>query len=206
MDSSASRIGFWAAIFSGIFGTAFSVAALVTMAGLLSKPWDLVYQLAPSLVLAWCFVVLMACVWETAPAERRVWATIGMGFSLIYATINSIVYPTQLFVVIPNLFKGTTDQVTLLLFESGGFLYAINGIAYGLMSLATLFAAQAFRGRPRAGLVYWAMVAHGVLAPFISAGIVWPWTVYIGALWMVTLPLVAVALALWFRRQYTAAG
>jgi len=199
MKVHTSRIGFWAAVLATVFGFAFSVAALAQAAGVFVAPWDTFWVVAPSIFLAWCYMVLMACVFDAASPERRIWATIGFGFALIYSTINSIVYMTVLAVVIPHILRSEAASVTLLLFEPGRFLFAVNGLAYGLMSVSALFASPVFTQRGLETRVRWAMVAHGVIAPTIVGALAWPWLMYLGALWMVTFPAMTISLATWFR-------
>ena len=182
-----------------VFSFAFSVAAIAQVAGLLAAPWDTFWVVAPSIFLVWCFMVLMACIFDAAPPDRKIWATIGLGFTLIYATMNSIVYMTVLAVVIPHILQNKTADVAVLMFLPGHFMVALNGLAYGLMSISVLFAAPVF---VRPGLetrIHRAMVAHGVLAPIIVGALAWPWLTYLGALWMITFPVMTILLAIWFR-------
>jgi len=199
MNPSASRVGFWAAVIATIFGLGYIVALLVTLAGGLSGPWATFYQLAPSIVLAWSYMVLMACVFDVAPQERKVWVTIGFGFAVMYSVINSIVYFTELTVVIPHILRNEAQSVSVLLFQPGMFLFAINGLAYGLMSMSALFASPVFTRPGLETRVRWAMIAHGVIGPFIVGAVLWAPLTYIGALWIVTFPAMGVLLAIFFR-------
>jgi hypothetical protein len=200
MNMPTSRIGFWAAIIATVFGLAYIVALLATLTGALVGPWATFYQLAPSIVLAWSYMVLMACVLDAAPSERKIWATIGFGFALMYSVMNSIVYFTELTVVIPRVLRNEAESVSVLLFEPGAFLFAVNGLAYGFMSMAALFAAPVFARLGPEARVRWAMLAHGVIGPFIVGAVVWPPLTYIGALWIVTFPVMGILLAVLFRR------
>ncbi|MBW7884127.1 MAG: hypothetical protein H3C34_16090 [Caldilineaceae bacterium] len=200
MNPHTSRIGFWSAVTATVFGLGYIIALLVTLSGILVGPWATFYQLAPSLVLAWSYMVLMACVLDFAALERRIWATIGFGFALMYSVMNSIVYFTELTVVIPRVLQNDAASLSVLLFEPGAFLFAVNGLAYGFMSMAALFAAPVFGRRGPEARVHWAMLAHGVIGPFIVGAVVWPPLTYIGALWIVTFPVMAILLAILFRR------
>ncbi len=200
MNRPTSRIGFWAAVIATIFGLGYIVALLLTLAGVLAGPWATFYQLAPSIVLAWSYMALMACVLDAAPPERRIWATIGFGFALMYSVMNSIVYFTELTVVIPRVLQNEAGSVSVLLFEPGTFLFAVNGLAYGFMSMAALFAAPVFARQGIETPVRWAMLAHGVIGPFVVGAVVWPPLTYIGALWIVTFPAMGILLAILFRR------
>ncbi len=144
--------------------------------------------------------MLIACVLDAAPPERRIWATIGFGFALMYSVMNSIVYFTELTVVIPRVLRNEAETVSVLLFEPGAFLFAVNGLAYGFMSMAALFAAPVFARLGLEARVRWAMLAHGVIGPFIVGAVVWPPLTYIGALWIVTFPAMGILLAILFRR------
>ncbi len=199
MNPHTSRIGFWSAVVATVFGTGYIAALLATLSGVLTGIWATAYQLAPSIVLAWAYMVLMACVLDTASAERKVWATIGFGFALMYSVMNSIVYFTELTVVIPRVLQSQAASVSVLLFEPGQFLFAVNGLAYGFMSMAALFASPVFGGRGLEARARWAMVAHGVIGPFIVGAVVWAPLTYIGALWIVTFPTMGILLALLFR-------
>jgi hypothetical protein len=199
MNPHTSRIGCWAATLATGFGFAFSVAAFAQVAGVLAAPWDTFWMVAPSIFLVWCYMILMACILDAAPPDRKIWATIGLGFALIYATMNSIVYMTVLAVVIPHVLQNQSAAVAVLLFEPGHFLIAVNGLAYGLMSISALFAAPVFVRRGLETRIRQAMVAHGVLAPIIVGALAWPWLTYLGALWMVTFPVMTILLATWFR-------
>jgi hypothetical protein len=198
--SPATRlIGFWAAVASTVFGLGYVVALLATLAGAVGGAWATAYQLAPSIVLAWSYMVLMACVVDAAPSEHRIWATIGFGFALMYSVMNSIVYFTELTVVLPRVLRNDAESLSVLLFEPGTFLFAVNGLAYGFMSMAALFAAPAFAWQGVDARVRWAMLAHGAIGPFVVGAVVWPPLTLIGALWIVTFPTMAILLAIAFR-------
>lgn len=199
MNLHTSRIGFWAAVLATIFGLGFIAALIASMTGMLAAPWTTFYQVAPSIVLAWSYMVLMACILDAAPAERKIWATIGFGFALIYSTMNSIVYFTLLTVVIPAILRNEAESVAVLLFDPDKFLFAVNGLAYALMSISALFASPVFARPGLETRVRWAMAAHGIIGPFIAGAVVWPSLTYIGALWIVTFPVMGILLAIHFR-------
>ena len=201
MSKDTPRIGFWMAVIAGVFGLLFSIVALmINFTTLIPELWANPAAFLPSLLLAWSYLVLMTCVVELAPQHARIWSRLGVGFATIYTTINTIVYFTQLTVVSPALFAGQGQSVAVLLFTPHSFMQSANGLAYGLMSAAALLASQSFARLSEARFVRWSMVAHGAIAPFIVGALFWPDLVAIGALWMVTFPVMTVALALQFRR------
>ena len=201
MNAPTCLIGFWAAVVSTVFGLLYITALMANLTGAVEDgPWATAFQLAPSIVLAWGYMVLMACVVEAAPSERKIWAVIGFGFALMYSVMNSIVYFTELVVVLPRVLRNEGASVSVLLFEPGEFLFAVNGLAYGFMSMAALFAAPVFDRQGADARVHWAMMAHGVIGPFIVGAVVWPPLTAIGALWIVTFPAMGILLAMMFRK------
>jgi len=195
MNSPAARLGFWSVVFAGIAGLCYEIAALAELAGIIKPPISLIYILAPSLLLALSYPAVISCVYDVVPSETKIWVRIGLNLILVYSAINSIVYFSQLTVVIPKMLAGQSADVNLLLFESGKFMYAINGLAYGLMSLGTLFAAFAFDTIGTHKWARWTMIAHGVLAPFVIGALFVPALFAIGVLWLVTFPAMMIALA-----------
>lgn len=200
MSVCTPKIGIWAAILSVVFAACFSIVALAAnFTSLIPAIWINPLSFAPSLLLAWSYLVLMACVLDAALPEHRVWAILGLCFAGLYATINSIVYFVQLVVVTPLVFQGKAELTGMLAFEPLSFMLSLNGLAYGLMSASAFFAAFAFPGRAHR-LVRYALWAHGVMGPIVIAAIFWPWMTYIGALWIVTFPAMALSLIRVFRR------
>ena len=201
MSGDTPNIGFWMALTAGVFGLLFSIVALLTtFTNLIPELWANPAAFAPSLPLAWSYLALMVCVTELVPHDQRIWSRLGLRFATLYATINTIVYFTQLTVVSPALFAGRGESVAVLQFTQHSFMRSANGLAYGLMSMAALLASQSFARMPEARFVRWSMVAHGALAPFIVGALFWPDLVAIGALWMITFPVMTIALACQFSR------
>ena len=201
MSACTSRIGIWAALLSVLFAACFSIVALAAIfTTLIPAIWVNPLSFAPSLLLAWSYLVLMACVLDAAAPEHRIWALLGLCFAALYATMNSIVYFVQLVVVTPLVFQGNGDLAGTLAFGPRSFMLALNGMAYGLMSASAFLASFAFPGRTQR-FVRGAMWAHGAMGPIVIAAIFWPRMTYVGAVWIVTFPAMALALAGVFRRS-----
>ena len=206
MSACTPRIGIWAAILSVLFAACFSIVALAAnFTMLIPAIWVNPLSFAPSLLLAWSYLVLMACVLDAALPEHRVWALLGLCLAVLYATMNSIVYFVQLVVVTPLVFQGNGDLAGMLAFGPRSFMLSLNGLAYGLMSASAFLAAFAFPGRAQR-FVRGTMWAHGAMGPIVIAAIFWPGMTYVGALWIVTFPAMALALAGVFRLAGAAAS
>jgi len=80
-------------------------------------------------------------------------------------------------------------------------MVSIDGLGYAFMALATLFASQVFAGQPKQRLIRWAFFANGVLAVVIILAVYIPVFTAIGALWIITMPLSAIAALLLFKKM-----
>ena len=126
------KIGIWAALLSTLFAACFSIVALAAnLTSMIPAIWVNPLSFAPSLLLAWSYLVLMACVLDAAPAGHRVWALLSLCFATIYAALNSFVYFVQLAVVTPLVFEGHGDLAGVLAFGPRSFMLSLNGLAYG---------------------------------------------------------------------------
>jgi len=210
-DNNAARtLGLWSAALCTVLSLTYVFAQLAEWAGLLgsaggphskSTTVGLAILLTPSLLLGLCFVVLMISVHYVAAADRRIWSHVAVVFAAMYATLVSIVYYVQLAFVLPRLARGDAGDIELLIFEPfDSFLYAIDVFGYGLMSLATLFAAAVF---PNPGLerwIRWALIANGCLIPFLVLQMFYPPLIWGGSLWAITFPAASWLLAIHFKR------
>ena len=193
------RFGFWAALGSFVASVAYAIPQLMQVAGVLPDPWDRILIFTPSLALAPAFVLTMAAVYESSPPGRRVTSLAALALAVMYGTLVSIVYITQLGVVIPHDIRGDGASVAFLsCCGTGQFTTMLDLLGYTLMSLATLFAAPAFAAAGRERWPRWWLLANGLLAPFLLAQLVWPSLIYVGALWLITFPASMYALALRF--------
>jgi len=199
----AGRLGFWSAFFSATFGIMYLLGEAAHLLGLLGphdSPASLVVRMAPSLLLPVAFVILMATINACASKRSRVWAQIALAFAVIYAVLVSFVYFVELTVVIPQTVRGEADEVALLVFGFGTFMFAVDILGYAFMSLATLFAAPVFEGRGLELWIRWALIVNGFLAPVIALQIIFPPLWKVAALWAVSFPAATVMLAVWFSR------
>lgn len=204
-------VGFWSAVLSAIFSLSYVVFQLAEWAGLLgsaggpesaSTPLGIVLLLTPSVLLAPSFLVMMIGVRHLVPEYRQIWGQAGVAFATVYATLIGIVYYVQLTFVMPRMMQGRTEGIELLLFTPfDSFLYSVDLLGYSSMSLATLLAAFGLVGVDSTRAARLFLLANGLLLPFLLFQIYVPSLIYIAALWAVTFPGAAIALAVVFRRK-----
>jgi hypothetical protein len=197
--SAAARLGFWSscAAFAAMAG--YGVAQILQLLGVLTFPWDEVFIFGFSILIPGPFVLALIALHHSIPAERRMWTHCAMAFALMYAVLVTIVYPTQLAVVIPAKLAGNAAAVQGLTVSAGTFMWVIDGAGYLLMGLATLFAAGAFAADPSRQWLRGFLIANGLIDPIILAVYAFPWLLPAGGLWLVTAPGSMWLLARYFR-------
>ena len=206
----STTVGFWSAVLATLFSLTYVVGQLAEWAGWLgsqggpesaSTPLGIVVLLTPSMLLGSSFLVLMICVHQLAPPERRVWSHAATAFATIYTALISVVYFVQLTLVGPRIAAGRTEGIEMFLFlPFDSFLYAVDILGYSFMSVATLFAAMVFTGAGLEKVVRGLLIANGLLLPFIALQMYFHPLIWIAALWAVTFPASTCSLALLFRR------
>ena len=196
-----SKFGCLAATGALVASVAYGIPQLLQVAGVLTGPWDRILIFAPSLALAPAFVLTMVAVHATASRAKQIWSLAALALAIMYGVLVSIVYVTQLGVVIPHELRGDGDLYKLLACCSAGqFMTGIDLLGYTLMSLSTLLAAPVFDGAGPQRVRFW-LLANGALAPFLLMQLAYPKLIFIGALWLVTFPLAMLFLALFFRHD-----
>ena len=147
MERLTSRIGFWSAVLTFVFGMGYIVFQGADWAGLTPAPWHLITLTFPSFWLALSFVILMISIYYYASDERKIWGHIAVAFAIMYAALNAGVYFLQMTVVVPFMLNGQAEEVAFITLKMGTFIYGLDVLGYSLMSLATLFAAPVFFSR-----------------------------------------------------------
>jgi hypothetical protein len=199
-SNNIKAIGKPAALLAAIFAIIYSVFALLSLFKLIPHPYDLFWQFLPSLLLAFAFVVTIICVHYCVGEEHKIYTGIASALAVIYAACVTIVYFTQLAVIIPLQLQHKIDDSHLLAFSNGSFMVAVDCIGYGIMSLTTLFAAFAFKTDGSSKWLYRSLLYNGLLAPFVVMAFFIPAFLAIGALWMITLPTAMINIVRFFGR------
>jgi hypothetical protein len=213
ISPSAKAIGFWSAVLATVFSIAYDLGQIAEWLGWLgskggpessSTPLGIVVLLAPSLFLGFSFLVLVVSVNHLSSPDRKIWSQVAIAFATCYAVLICVNYYVQLTLVAPRLAAGRVQGIEPFLFVPfDSFLYAVDILGYSFMSLATLFAANVFRGSGAERVVRFFLIANGLLLPFIALQMYFHWMIWIAALWAITFPGSTWSLAILFRRAAT---
>ena len=183
-------LGFWSAVSTTVLAaTAFAIG-IVTPARsgpfcngscitypytdvTLFIPGDYLW-LVPGFLLAFSFVVLMACIHSYAADNRKVYGQIGLAFALIYAAVIATDYFLQFTVVIPSLLTGETAGLSLFTeYNPHGIFIALEGLGYLMMSAALLSDAVVFSGGRLERAIRGLFIASFVLALGFFVALSW---------------------------------
>lgn len=200
-NSSIYKIGFWSAALSAAFALAYSVAQILSTSKILPYPHDMFWLFLPSLFLASVFVTTMVCLHYSVEENLKIWTALGIAFALMYAPLVSIVYFSQLTVVIPALLRGEINETHVLSFPGRTFLMAVDCLGYFFMSLATFFAAFAFKNNHETKWLYRGLLWNGLLMPVLVLAFFYPVFYYVGAIWIITFPLAMINATKYFSAQ-----
>jgi len=211
ISPSARALGFWSAVLATAFSISYDLAQIAEWLGWLgsaggpesgSTPLGIVILLTPSILLGSSFLLLMVCVHELAPPERRVWSRGALAFATMYAVLISLVYFVQLTLVAPRLAEGRMEGIEPFRFVPfDSFLYAVDILGYSFMSVATLLAARVFTGDGLERVARWFLTANGLLVPFLVFQMYFHSLIWVASLWAVTFPGSTWTLALLFRQR-----
>lgn len=183
-DRPVDMIGFWAAVSSLVFGLGYVAAQLFSWLKIITYPNDLFWLFLPSLFLAPAFLITMICLHYRASYQLKVYTAIGVAFALVYCTMATLTYFTQLGAIVPLLVRGDIDQTHPLFFKSRSFTMAIDCLGYFFMSMSTLFAAFAFKNTHRK--LYWWLLGNGALVVLLIPAFFYPVLYYIASIWAVS--------------------
>jgi hypothetical protein len=191
------RFGVWAAWAAAVAAIGYDIPQILQVLGVLKDPWDRILIFAPSLALAPAFVLAVAAAHAAAPPGRKGWSLAALALAILYAADVSMIYVTQLAVVIPQDVAGRGAAVAFAACCAvGSPLRAVDILGYAYMSGATGLLAAAFPGGGR-GLQWlrWSLIANAALGPVLLAQLAWPVLIYVASPWVVVFPASMICLA-----------
>jgi hypothetical protein len=98
-----------------------------------------------------------------APNDKKIWSWLGLVFAIMYRAVLSANYWVLMGVVRESLLSGYTEGLAWFVVGSPhSITNTLEGIGYGFMGLATLFAGQAFDGGRLERCIRWLFIMNGV--------------------------------------------
>jgi hypothetical protein len=179
--SAARRLGFWIAILTAALAVITFAVGVTTpprsgpfcAGSCITYPYtdaaafvprDYLWMY-PASLLAVIVVVLMTCIHQCAPDDRKIWNLIGLSFASVSAAVILIDYSVQLAVVQPSLVEGETAFLSLWSqYNPHGIFIAFEDLGYLMMAVAFLFVAGVFRGSGLGRALRWLFLIGSLLA------------------------------------------
>ena len=172
---STIRLGFWSAILTAVLAAAFFAGGMFGSS--YTESFQFPYFLStfrpidyalfyPAFLLAPTFVVLIACIHQWAPLDRKAFSQVGLSFSLIYAGMIASDYFIQWTAVLPSILSNETEGLSIFsLYNPHSLFVALKSLGYLMMNAALLSLVAVFAGRSRLERgIRWLFVISFVLA------------------------------------------
>jgi hypothetical protein len=190
MDRKMASLGFWSAIIMTI---------AVIFSGITATTAMKIPSLVSGIILIPIFILLMACIHEFSPVDKKIYSRLGLLFTIGYAVLIGFNYYLQLTLVRKNLYTAV-----FAMDDPQSIMWVIEVLGYGFMGLATLSAAFIFSNGKLEKVIRWLFIINGVLGigGMIGYALGWSLKVLLGGLivWDIIMPLSSLLLAVLFRR------
>jgi hypothetical protein len=190
MDRKMASLGFWSAI---------TMTIAVIFSGITATTAMKIPSLVSGIILIPIFILLMACIHEFSPADKKIYSRLGLLFTIGYAVLIGFNYYLQLTLVRKNLYTAV-----FAMDDPQSIMWVIEVLGYGFMGLATLSAAFIFTNGKLEKVIRWLFIINGVLGigGMIGYALGWSLNVLLGGLivWDIIMPLSSLLLAVVFRR------
>jgi hypothetical protein len=215
MTKLTSQIGFWTCMSLVLLGTAY----LVILAGITSTGALAALEPASTaalesgivtLLTAFGLVILMTCIAEAAPPEKKVLGMLSLAFTILFAAVIGINRFTQLTVVRQSYMAADTAGLDRFLpYGSHSVFFALEMLGWGgFLSAASFSVAPIFSAGRLERWIAGMFIAYGILGTISVVGFaVASPIVMIGFLaWGPVLNVAVVLLGLFFRRRSSTAS
>ena len=190
MNTLVGRIGFWSAILVTIF---------LSISGVTSSASIYMVSNISGFILTSIFLIVVTCIYYSAPEDKKILGQIGLSFAIIYATMISMNYFIQLTFVQFGAFN--TDIFSMK--DPQSMMMTIEVLGYFFMGLSTLFIAPIFQSGRLEKSIRWLFVFNGILGIGGAVGFALnlDWRILIGGLiiWTIVMPVTTTLLAYWFK-------
>lgn len=197
MNSLVGKIGFWSAIFVTVF---------IAISGVTSSALIYLVSNFSGFIVTCLFLILIICIYYTAPEDKKILGHIGLSFAIMYATMISLNYFIQLTFVQFGAFNTDIFSIT----NPQSLMMTIEVLGYFFMGLSTLFIAPIFHSGRLEQSIRWLFVLNGILGigGAIGFALNLDWRILIGGLlfWTIMMAGTTALLAYWFKIKKSGNG
>ena len=213
METSISRIGFWAALVAFVGAVGYVASVPLQILNVVTPLEDSVIAFGFSLIIPTPFLVAMLVLHHTVSEEKRFWTHAAVVFAVIYNVYCTMNYVVQLTTVIPAGYswtfenqQGTLGPLSILNQTPHSLFWDLDGLGYVFLNLATLFAFPVFGKRDLENWVRRFFLANALITPLFAIVYFYPMysvpLLLLGGIpWVITVPGCLLLLALFFGRE-----
>jgi len=198
-ESSNSSLDMNHKLISLAFWSAVIMTIAVIFSGITASTAMKIPSLVSGIILIPVFILLIACIHEYSPADRKFYSRLGLLFTMGYAVLIGFNYYMQLTLVQNNLY---TDVFAMD--DPQSIMWVIEVLGYGFMGLATLSTAFVFTNGKLENAIRWLFIVNGILGigGMIGYALGLSLNILAGGLivWDIIMPLSSILLAFLFRR------
>lgn len=193
MDRKITSLGFWSAIIMTI---------AVIFSGITASTAMKIPSLVSGIILIPIFILMMACIHEFSPVDKKIFSRLGLLFTSGYAVLIGFNYYMQLTLVRNDLYT-----VVFAMDDPQSIMWVIEVLGYGFMGLATLSSAFVFSNGKLENAIRWLFIVNGILGigGMIGFSLGLSLNILAGGLivWDIIMPLSSLLLAILFRLKST---
>jgi len=190
MNHKMTSLGFWSAVIMTI---------AVIFSGITASTAMKIPSLVSGIILIPVFILLMACIHEYSPADKKFFSRLGLLFTMGYAVLIGFNYYMQLTLVQNNLYSDA-----FAMDDPQSIMWVIEVLGYGFMGLATFSTAFVFTNGKLENAIRWLFIVNGILGigGMIGYALGLSLNILAGGLivWDIIMPLSSLLLAVVFRR------
>src|ERR687884_1326423 len=192
MDKRTARIGFYAALVACAAATAYSVAQILQVLGVIKFPLDAILLYGFSLCIATPYLLAILALHYIVPNDKKFWSHAALLFAVIYTVYVTLNYVVQLATVLPMSLQGTLGEVRVLDQTPHSLFWDVDALGYIFLGFSTLFASFVFGKNTDEKWLKWFLLANGLINPVIAFVYFYPYFSYtlllIALPWVITAP------------------
>jgi hypothetical protein len=174
-----SKLGYWSSILFAATGVGYALGMIALLLSFPIPEWNGIrstvaefstmyvnfYSLCQfmAFISAPIYVIMLCCIHDSAPADKKILTSISLGFGIIFAALSSINYFVQFTSVRLNVLNSQLEGLEQFVqWNPTSAFYFINLLGWTLfLGLSSIFVATVFTKEKRGRLIKWLFMLNG---------------------------------------------
>ena len=216
MKEKEIKLGLWTAILSAVFAILWFITFNMQDVFQPVPEWEnleayseafnisrltLIY---PSLFLALSYIIMLACIHQVLPEDKRLWSIIALSIGIIYAVMASINYNIQAVSVRQSLAAGEISGLEMFIPDNKHSIYNALANSYVYMAISMFFAGFIFNNGKLEKWIKGLLVVQIISAigqiGYSMIDISEIIFILTSMIWVIGAPATFILIAIWFKR------